>query len=284
MKRKASLLLLTPIPALCVGALVLHLSGASPRLYGQNILCYVILGLPLCLASLRPIRLPRPQPLAMLLLCCAALALTFLDRGLENVHRWVGVGGFRLYLSSLMLPSGIIGLSLMLREDSGRAVALLLSAVIAGLLTLQPDASQLTGFAAAAALLVWMGPTSRTLKYGVALAGALLILYSWLHLDMLPSVSPVEDILFLAKDMGILWFILGLLSLVLLVLPFLTAFRGIPAAKALGVYYTAILASSLWGSFPVPFMGYGASPILGYLLAVFLLLLPPFSLRSRFSA
>jgi hypothetical protein len=37
---------------------------------------------------------------------------------------------------------------------------------------------------------------------------------------------------------------------------------------ALGVYVAVVTIAPIWGTFPVPIMGYGVSPILGYFIAL----------------
>ena len=62
----------------------------------------------------------------------------------------------------------------------------------------------------------------------------------------------------------------GVISLVLLPLSFILfppqKFRLL--SMCLGLYFTIILISTLFGNFPVPLMGYGVSPIIGYFIAI----------------
>jgi hypothetical protein len=67
----------------------------------------------------------------------------------------------------------------------------------------------------------------------------------------------------------------AVVSLLVLPLPFFHAARGAGkhAALALGTYVTiTVLAAFLTGNFPVPVMGYGVSPILGYLAGLGMLM------------
>jgi hypothetical protein len=63
-------------------------------------------------------------------------------------------------------------------------------------------------------------------------------------------------------------------SLLVLPLPFFLAGRGAGkhAGLALAVYITITLLAPFVGSFPVPVMGYGVSPILGYLVGLGILM------------
>ncbi len=76
----------------------------------------------------------------------------------------------------------------------------------------------------------------------------------------------------MAGDMGTLYYVFGISSLGILLLPFLNFSNASVKAKAVGIYYLVMIASTFYGKFPVPFMGYGVSPIIGYMLAIFLLM------------
>lgn len=78
----------------------------------------------------------------------------------------------------------------------------------------------------------------------------------------------MEGILELAQASG--WQIASLLSLMILFCPFAaglcrTSSRLVSAANLL--FYAALLAAACTGDFPVPVIGSGASPIIGYLMA-----------------
>lgn len=81
----------------------------------------------------------------------------------------------------------------------------------------------------------------------------------------------------LAADFGIVWGIAAVASLLLLPAPFFAVRQGDDArlALALSVYVAVTILVTALGAFPVPVLGYGASPIIGYFLAVGL------ALRSR---
>jgi hypothetical protein len=99
---------------------------------------------------------------------------------------------------------------------------------------------------------------------------AVLIILSWVFLDNLPAVAYVEEIVALLANMGLLWLVLGVISLVVLPVPFILFpprnFK-LPSI-CLGLYFIIILISTLFGNFPVPLMGYGISPIIGYFISI----------------
>lgn len=265
--------LLAPIPALLIGTIVMRNNELSPFVYGQNIICYLVFVVILIFIGTKPVRAMRCDQVIifMLVLGCLAVAITFLDRGLENVHRWLTIGSFRIYISSIVLPCMIIGLDVLLQKKSV-IFPVIITVMMLLMLALQPDASQLSAFAISIVVVVFMRVKHRLLKCGVLLLSVGAVTYSWIHIDSLAAVPHVEGILLLARDMGMVWFLLGIVSLALLLIPFLRFPKISALSKAVGLYYLVTLASTFFGAFPVPFMGLGISPIIGYLFAMFLLI------------
>lgn len=77
---------LIPIPAIIIGSLAMYINDVSINIWGQNILGLVIGVLLSHLISRRPkiINNIFTVPISIIL-----LLLTFLDPGLEGVHRWI---------------------------------------------------------------------------------------------------------------------------------------------------------------------------------------------------
>jgi len=131
---------------------------------------------------------------------------------------------------------------------------------IALALALQPDASQVTAFALACAVLFHRAPIALVLAGSVALA--------WKQPDPLKPVPYVEGVLELARGIGPLAFI-G--ALVALALPIGVLFwqarshKSIPLASV-ALYYVVIDICAYLQLTPMPLLGYGAGPILGYFL------------------
>jgi hypothetical protein len=103
--------------------------------------------------------------------------------------------------------------------------------------------------------------------FSLILTVAFLIM-SWLFLDDLAPVPYVEDIIFLVADLGSVWFVLGILSLLLVLSPFFYYGRKNIISLTLGVYFLMAMIVTLFGNFPLPIMGYGISPIIGYFIAI----------------
>ena len=265
--------LLFPLPALAVGILVMRASGVPATAWGQNLAACVV-GILLCLALARPRSSRRGEAglLAAGVLALGVLAATWLDPGVQGVHRWLGLGPVRLHAGALVLP--VVLATLAGLERAGRRhVSTLLSIATALLLVLQPDAAQATAFAAGAAVL--LVPRSRA-EGGAWLRLVPLLLLaglSWLRRDPLAPVPHVEGIVGLAMEQGAGWGAAAVASLLLLPLPFLAARRtgGDRLGLAIGTYVLVTILAPALGPFPVPVLGQGASPIIGYFAAIGLL-------------
>ncbi|HEV2736076.1 MAG TPA: hypothetical protein VGV85_14610 [Longimicrobiaceae bacterium] len=267
--RRATLLfLLAPVPALLLGVLVMRASGVPAALWGQNAAAWAA-GALLCL-GLRRTRTSPPRERwadAAVVLAGAALIATLVAPGMQGVHRWLKLGPVRLHAAAVLLPLLLAALPALARVRGWWASALV-AAGVALALFLQPDAAQATAFAAGAAVLLLPGAGGRLPRLAGLLPLPLLAGLAWGRRDPLAPVPHVEEILGLAAGLGAGWGVAAAASLALLPAPFLVAGRGAAsrAGLALGTYVAVTCLAPLAGSFPVPVMGYGVSPILGYLL------------------
>jgi cell division protein FtsW (lipid II flippase) len=224
----------------------------------------------LLFALIRYLPRPRRQPtqIAFAVVAIAAILLPFASKGMLGVHRWVSLGGLRLHASAIVAPLIIAAIAAIARQSAVMAMAVALPSTI--ILALQPDAAQAFSFAAAGITMIAL--TVERQRYQ-AIGVLLLLAAATLSLtqnDPLPPVPHVEGILSLVVSTGISWAVPGIAGLLLLPLPFFASFArsGDHAALALGVYVTMTILAPLWGTFPVPVMGFGASPILGYFIAL----------------
>lgn len=214
-------------------------------------------------------------PLSVLLLSCAAvlIALPFLFDGLHGVHRWLVIGGIRLHPASFAIPLFLIVFRSAEREAGSRLVWTLAFALSA-LLIAQPDAAEATGFILAALLLIIKRARTHVTKWLVTLLGSALLICAWLRPDPLGAVPHVEGIIGLATTQSPLLGFLAIASLALALSPFLrTSTHDLDpnhraTTLALGLYFIGKLLATLTGSFPVPLLGYSASEIIGYFLAL----------------
>jgi hypothetical protein len=190
----------------------------------------------------------------------------------QDVHRWLRLGPLRLHAGALQ-PRDRGQHHRQHERARRRHASTLLSIATALLLVLQPDAAQATAFAAGAVVLLL--PRNRAEGHAwirlvplLALAGL-----SWLRRDPLAPVPHVEGIVGLAMEQGTGWGAAAVASLLLLPVPFFAARRVGDGRMglAIGAYVLVTVLAPAVGYFPVPVLGQGASPIIGYLTAIGLL-------------
>ncbi len=259
-------LFIMPLPAIMIGALAMYRSNVPIAIWGQNFLGLVIAFL-LSNFLIRKTKIINNN--FTMLITITLLLFSFMDSGLEGVHRWISFGLIRFYVTSILLPVLIIKLW-ETAEKYNIWISTFITILVSVIITLQPDASQATAFVIPMSLILCPKINNNYLRYIVLGLFSLIVIWSWLHLDTLSPVPYVENIVKMVTNMGIGWFILGIISLVMLPLPFIIfpPEKNKSLSICLGIYYTTILLSTMFGNFPVPLMGYGVSPILGYFIGL----------------
>jgi hypothetical protein len=189
----------------------------------------------------------------------ALLGTTLLAAGVEGVHRWLTVGPLRLHAGALLLPSLLVVLG-----GTRWSLAVLTAFGVLLVLALQPDAAQATSFCAGwiTIAIARRGPGAP----GVILASMGIAVASLLPADPLRPVPHVEGILGIAAAQGNLVAGGGLVSLAVLALCFVW-FLDRPLGVPLAAYMAGTVIAAFLGDFPVPILGSGMSPILGFYLA-----------------
>jgi len=201
------------------------------------------------------------------MMIAALLVLPFFFQGLEGVHRWLTFGPINIYIASIVCPLLIIHLwKLTLKNREYYVFGLTFISLI--ILLFHPDASQLTAFACAAFIILWKKMNKRMIKLLCITYTVVLVTASWIFPDELAPVPYVEDIIFLVADLGNVWFIMGILSLLLLLIPFFFYGKKSIVSLSLGVYFLIMMIVTFIGNFPMPIMGYGISPIIGYIISI----------------
>ncbi len=258
---------ITMLPAIIIGAVAMKLNNIPTSIYIQNILCFVILGV-VYLCKKVSTKFIKQNPLVFIIISIVVLVFTFISSGLEGVHRWVSVGPIQLYISVIVMPIIIINLWSLLQE--GKIMIAMISIMcVSVILTLQPDASIMTAFSVSSIILTW-NKIKNFFRFLITVFLGGLTVVTWIFLDELEPVAYVEGIFKLVIDMGIIGLILGVISLAVLIIPFLI----FPPKKnkivsiCFGIYFIIILISNVFGNFPVPLMGYGISPIIGYFISI----------------
>ena len=248
-----------------MGAAAMHLNGLALKQIVPNFAAWAIGAAGCC--GLRKIKItPRRDQIAVVALTLA-LAATFIGAGQSGVHRWLYAGPITINVAAIVLPSFIV---LLARLALNWATAM--SALIPTILIAQPDASQASGFAAACiALFLTRHPAS---GLAAAVLGSLVIVGTWMRSDPLQGVPEVEGIVALGFEAApALGFAMLFGLIIFCCLPiWLARLKGDSAAGLLlSLYLAGISAASIFGEFPVPFIGLGMSFPIGLWLAIGLL-------------
>lgn len=264
-----------------LGALICHFSGVAPASWLRNLVAW---GVGLAAAAGLAFGSPsRTIPsLAVLAVAFVAVAATFAGAAQEGVHRWLDLGPLHVNVAFVVLPAAVVALGL-----SARRWAWIIAFGLLALLVAQPDASQATAFAAAMIVVLWR---SGAFPQRFALIGLAVVLAaaSWLRPDPLTAVPEVEEVVALALGLSPT---LGVAAVVAFVLAaavpaWIARSAGAPASTAglaLSAYLLATGLLTALGAFPMPLLGVGMSPVLGFWLGVGLLG-SALGLRNRSSA
>ena len=260
--------MITMFPAILIGVVAMYVNNIPTYIYAQNIVCFIFLGLLYFFVQKIKFKIPKSNPLLGIVISVLALILTFINAGVEGVHRWISVGPLQLYVSVIVMPIILINLWNLLQKDKifFACVSIICVSI---LLTLQPDASIMMAFCLSIIVLLWK-KVNRFIYF--IMIGFLLGLtaITWIFLDGLEPVLYVEGIFTLIANMGMVSLIFGILSIVLMILPFfmISTKKNKGLSICFGFYFIAIFASNLFGNFPVPLLGYGISPIVGYFISI----------------
>jgi hypothetical protein len=271
-------MLLAPLPALGIGVLVMQRSGVSQTIWGQQLAAGLVL---MCLcAGLRVALRPawRSRSWAWAVVGGAALLLltvTLAHPGVEGARRWVSLGPLQLHAAFVALTALLIVLCAVIRRESTASAGWLfpcVAGVAAGVLVLQPDASQASAFAVAVAVILLQRGRAHISDWaagGIVVGSALL---AWSRPDSLEAVPHVEGIVGLAASLGTGWAIASVLASGLLPLPFISSAlrrrKQRPEGFSLAGYFGIVCVAPFVGPYPVPIVGYGLSPLLGYFAAL----------------
>ena len=248
--------------------MAMYINNVPFFIYIQNIFYLIILGLISYFALSKEYDINKNKAAISILISVMFLFTTFINSGVENVHRWIAIGPIKVHVAAIVLPIIIINLWKLLQSKSWWFSSIIVICVSV-ILVLQPDASMVTAFVISMIILLW-NTTNNIYRYFIVVLLNGLIIFSWIFLDGLAPVAYVEGIISLVASMGMIWLILGIISLMILPLPFLffPPKEHKLLSLSIGVYFIVILISNLFGNFPVPLMGYGVSPIIGYFISI----------------
>ena len=257
--------------AVLCGLLFMNLTGAPPRLLLINL---VALGVGIALVSIAKLIPPldhRARSTALLAIPAALLATALLGVSSQGASRWVLLGGLSLQPSLILVP--VLLLAHVSRPSRHSAAAVALAALA---MALQPDRS-----VAAAIAAVTLADAALRRSRG-AWAAAFIPLAAFgaamLQPDRLPAVPFVDAILWTADPLAAtaVW-----IGTVLLFVPVAALWRAgeHASAAAFAALWATLVISAGVAFYPTPLVGYGASGIIGYLLAA--LAVPGLSNRTR---
>jgi len=255
-------ILLAPVPALTIGVFVMRAGGIPGEIWLLQPAAAVG-GI-----SMAAVALPWSQPAArggkllpwVLFAGLLLLGTTLLTPGTEGVHRWLFLGPVRIHFGALFLPPVLVAL-----VSTSWVVSVIVALTALVLLLFQPDAAQAASFCAG-----WIVVTTARREQrvtAVMIASVVIAAACLARPDPLEPVPYVEGIVGMAAAQGPALGGASVASLVVLPLAF-AAFLRRPIGIALAFYTAGTLIAAWLGNYPVPVLGYGVSPILGYYGAV----------------
>ena len=247
------------LPAILLGVLAMIAGKEPPVLWGQQLAAWLILAFLAWLLRRFAVRIPAYVWDVLLLLLLAA---SLLGQGTDGVRRWLDLGVAHVNATMLVLPAILVVLC---RVKKPYLVLIAAAAVVC----FQPDLSQLTAFCAAALPLIWKCGTKRILQEGITVCLCILLRICLSVQTVVPPVPYTEGILSMLGNISGILVAVGWIALLLIPLFFVFGYykKKSRPLLCLALYYTVTILFILDGHYPVPFMGFGLSPIAGYWLA-----------------
>jgi hypothetical protein len=251
---------LLSLAAVAVGCAVAAAHGVPAGSWARNLAAWGVGAAAAWMAAAR-----KPRLSWVLLIAPVVLAATLLDPGQEGVHRWIDVGPVHVNAAATLLPAAVVALA----AHADRRWSWLAAAGMLGLLVLQPDASQ--GAALGAGMIVVLASlrAPALVRAGGAAATVLGVAAAWFRPDPLAPVPEVEGIVALAwawSPVAAAVAVALLAATALFPLRLAGRSRPFPPALALAACCGVQALAPAFGAFPVPLVGIGMSPILGFWL------------------
>ena len=260
---------LATLLTVATGCLVCALSGVPTVTWLRNLIAW---GVGAGAAGGLAVVAGRRTGLVLLGVAVAGLAASLAGTPQDGVHRWLDVGPLHINVAFIVLPAAVVAMA----WNRERLWAWGLAIALLGLLVVQPDASQATALGLALGVIAVRAPLSTRRRVGIIAITTVLAVAAWLRPDPLQPIPEVEGIVTLAA--AVTPGLAGLAVALLIVTALAPGFMARPAGPvgrtgglALSAYGLATVGSPLFGAFPVPLLGIGMSPVLGFWLGVGLL-------------
>ena len=274
--------------------------GSAPTLGRSNLMSHFLLfwaAMPAVVLSLWLLRIaeaPRSVQAAQVVVAAVAVAIHFMTMRLRPLKslidsqwlalpiaaslfipliagpsgspaRWLVLGSARLYIAPVVLP-----VALFLLAASHRTPAIYVVSVTAAAmaLVLQPDAPQLTAFALALCVLLATEDLPLPLRLGLFIILLSGVVATWRTPTFLSPVRYVEGVFTIAAEASPLALVAAMISAALPVasLAWIARVMRSRGVFAVAVYFGALFSLAPLQITPVPLLGFGSGPILGYFL------------------
>lgn len=250
------------LPAVALGMITMIAGGISPVLWGQQVIAFAVFAL-LGLLGRAARRVPS---IVWIFVLFAGLVSTLFFPAVGGARRWLDLGPLNINAAMLVLPALLLLVGSM---KCPYPVVILAVAV----LSLQPDLSQLAAFSLGVLPILW---NQRKNVYWTIASITLLAVLTVHCINIPVELKPVaycEGILRMVGEISPLLMIAGGVALALIPGYFIYRFFKIRSTVMLGlaIYYAVAILFSITEEYPVPFMGFGLSPIAGYWLASMLI-------------
>jgi len=264
------ILVAAPIPALVGSLLILHAAVVPRALFVQQAVV-AIAAIAAVLFVERYAKTKSPMRAApWLMLGMAALLCTPLLSGASSPpHRWLGFVGFHLYIAPVVLPLFLLLWQRALSDNKTTAASSIAAAALIGVgLLAQPDAAQLTAFALASVPVLGLSKPWRLAKLLTLAALLIAAAIAWGQPVPLAPVPYVEGVFTLAATSSIWALFVAIVSVALptIALGWLALRTGSKSTFAVMLYFGALYLLAPLQVTPVPLLGFGAGPIIGYFI------------------
>lgn len=266
--RAASILFfLGPIVTTLMGLIAVTYFEIPSDVFFTNLIG-IVMGIPLAMLIIfKWKKRIKKELLVAAFSCIVLMAVCFFFPGINMVYRWIQIGTVDINVSMIVLPLVLYSMNQLIREHFiGYAIVIL--SVTGVILSIQPDAGQLSAFGVGALVLFVMNKISWRIRLGALGIVVLLGVLGWNRVDLLEPVDQVQDVLVMIYDFGPIGYLGLFLVLAAAFYPFIHF--SIKGEKVLSISFICYLVVQLivteLGNYPVPLLGAGGSAIIGWYL------------------